>query len=119
MSRLLEKRCIVVTHSPADSPAAKKGIKQFVKNIDWKPVDDPLVLDLDGDGIEITSFSFGGVHFDIARGGRHGRRLLQVHRCWGGRRHCARRRPVGWSKGEAERLRTLLGLSSYLHDAQQ
>ncbi|MCP4096559.1 MAG: hypothetical protein GY748_09995, partial [Planctomycetaceae bacterium] len=35
------------------------------KLVRWQPVDDPLVLDLDGDGIETVSQSQSGVYFDM------------------------------------------------------
>ncbi len=37
----------------------------LAKALHWQPVDDPLVLDLDGDGIETTSESQSGVRFDL------------------------------------------------------
>ena len=37
----------------------------LTKAIRWQPVDDPLVLDLDGDGIETISELQSGVHFDM------------------------------------------------------
>ncbi|MEM7778320.1 MAG: hypothetical protein AAF732_22290, partial [Pseudomonadota bacterium] len=37
----------------------------LTKAIRWQPVDDPLVLDLDGDGIETVSTLHSGVHFDL------------------------------------------------------
>ncbi|MCP4073961.1 MAG: hypothetical protein GY742_19875, partial [Hyphomicrobiales bacterium] len=37
----------------------------LTKLVRWQPVDDPLVLDLDGDGIETVSQSQSGVHFDM------------------------------------------------------
>ena len=37
----------------------------FSKGLQWKPLDDPLVLDLDGDGIETSTFDQGGVYFDM------------------------------------------------------
>ena len=37
----------------------------LAKLVRWQPVDDPLVLDLDGDGIETVSQSQSGVHFDM------------------------------------------------------
>ena len=37
----------------------------LTKLIRWQPVDDPLVLDLDGDGIETISQSQSGVYFDL------------------------------------------------------
>ena len=41
------------------------AIKNFAKMLQWKTPDDPLVLDLDGDGIETSSLTQGGVHFDM------------------------------------------------------
>ncbi|AVX03475.1 iron-regulated protein FrpA [Maritalea myrionectae] len=40
-------------------------IQNFAKMVRWQPADDPLVLDLDGDGIETVSQSQSGVHFDL------------------------------------------------------
>ncbi len=37
----------------------------FAKGLQWKAADDPLVLDLDGDGIETSTFDQGGVYFDM------------------------------------------------------
>jgi hypothetical protein len=37
----------------------------FAKALWWSVEDDPLVLDLDGDGIETISFSRSGAHFDL------------------------------------------------------
>ncbi len=37
----------------------------LTKAIRWQPVDDPLVLDLDGDGIETLSKLHSGVHYDL------------------------------------------------------
>ncbi len=37
----------------------------FAKGLQWKTHDDPLVLDLDGDGIETSTPEQGGVHFDL------------------------------------------------------
>ncbi len=37
----------------------------FAKGLAWKSVDDPLVLDLDGEGIETSTFDQGGVYFDM------------------------------------------------------
>jgi hypothetical protein len=37
----------------------------LTKALRWQPVDDPLVIDLDGDGIETTSELQSGVHFDF------------------------------------------------------
>ena len=41
------------------------ALKTFFKLLAWSTKDDPLVLDLDGDGIETSSKSQGGVHFDF------------------------------------------------------
>ncbi|CAN7688252.1 tandem-95 repeat protein [Mesorhizobium sp. LjRoot246] len=40
-------------------------LENLAKALRWLPVDDPLVLDLDGDGIETVSQSQSGVHFDL------------------------------------------------------
>ena len=37
----------------------------LAKGFNWQPVEDPLVLDLDGDGIETSSLHQSGVHFDL------------------------------------------------------
>ncbi|WP_280514010.1 calcium-binding protein, partial [Stappia taiwanensis] len=37
----------------------------FAKAVAWQPVDDPIVLDLDGDGVETVSVSQSNVHFDM------------------------------------------------------
>ncbi len=42
-----------------------EGMWTFAKGLRWKPHDDPLVLDLDGDGIETSTPDQGGVHFDL------------------------------------------------------
>ena len=39
--------------------------QRLAKLVNWKPVDDPLVLDLDGDGIETVAVHQSGVHFDL------------------------------------------------------
>ena len=44
--------------------ALLEGLMSFAKNINWSPADDPLVLDLDGDGIE-TIQREDGVYFDM------------------------------------------------------
>jgi hypothetical protein len=41
------------------------ALKDFGKMLKWVSADDPLVLDLDGDGIETTERDFEGVHFDF------------------------------------------------------
>ena len=41
------------------------ALKTFFKLLAWSTKDDPLVLDLDGDGIETSSLTQGGVHFDM------------------------------------------------------
>ena len=40
-------------------------LMNFAKLLRWQPLDDPLVLDLDGDGIETTSLLQSGVYFDL------------------------------------------------------
>ncbi len=42
-----------------------EGMWTFAKGLRWKAHDDPLVLDLDGDGIETSAFDQGGVYFDL------------------------------------------------------
>ena len=42
-----------------------RALEQVVKGLNWQPMDDPLVLDLDGDGVETTDFRFDGVLFDF------------------------------------------------------
>ncbi|HOV04586.1 MAG TPA: hypothetical protein PLG99_09270, partial [Kaistiaceae bacterium] len=37
----------------------------LAKAIHWQPSDDPLVLDLDGDGIETVGLAQSGTHFDL------------------------------------------------------
>ena len=41
------------------------ALTRLAKLVNWKPVDDPLVLDLDGDGIETVAVHQSGVHFDL------------------------------------------------------
>ncbi len=41
-----------------------ESMLRLAKLVHWKGVDDPLVLDLDGDGIETLSAAQAGVHFD-------------------------------------------------------
>ena len=38
---------------------------RLAKLLAWQPADDPLVLDLDGDGIETVAVHQSGVHFDL------------------------------------------------------
>lgn len=38
--------------------------RKIAENLAWKQADDPLVLDLDGDGIETVSVNGSGVYFD-------------------------------------------------------
>lgn len=41
------------------------AMSDYAKVLHWLPVDDPLVLDLDGDGIETVSLTHSRVHFDL------------------------------------------------------
>ncbi len=41
------------------------AMMDWAKGLHWELTDDPLVLDLDGDGVETTTPSQGGVHFDL------------------------------------------------------
>jgi hypothetical protein len=41
------------------------AIYSFAKMIQWKLPDDPLLLDLDGDGIETTSLAQSRAYFDV------------------------------------------------------
>ncbi len=42
-----------------------QALTRLAKLVNWQPADDPLVLDLDGDGIETVSVNQSGVHFDL------------------------------------------------------
>ncbi|MCA3586398.1 MAG: hypothetical protein IOD03_22390, partial [Methylocystis sp.] len=41
------------------------SIRAFAKSLAWEGVDDPLMLDLDGDGIETGSLSQSSAFFDM------------------------------------------------------
>lgn len=45
--------------------SAAAAIQRFAKGMDWSDGADPLVIDLDGDGIETTEMALGEVWFDV------------------------------------------------------